>query len=75
VNPREKKNKEFRDKDLLPHCSSSVPREKSSQEFLNLVFVVVVVCWCGLVACLSVCVCTDGSVVIVLRLFYPLVGT
>jgi hypothetical protein len=79
VNPR-KKNKEFRDKDLLPHCSSSVPREKSLQEFLNLVFVVVVVCWyglvwCGLVACLSVCVCTDGSVVIVLRLFYPLVGT
>ncbi len=58
VNPR-KKPKSFRDKDLLPHCSSSVPREKSSQEFLNLVFVVavVVVGWCGLVACLSVCLC------------------
>jgi hypothetical protein len=60
VNPRKKKtNKEFRDKDLLPHCSSSVPREKSLQEFLNLVFVVVVVCWCGLVwllVCLSVSV-------------------
>jgi hypothetical protein len=30
VNPRKKKtNKEFRDKNLLPHCSSSVSREKS----------------------------------------------
>jgi hypothetical protein len=71
----EKKDKEFRDKDLSPHCSSSVPIEKSSQEFLNLVFVVVVVSWFGLVWFGYLSFCTDGSVVIVLQLFYPLVGT
>jgi hypothetical protein len=38
---------------------------------LLLLFVGVVL----LLVCLSVCLCTDGSVVIVLRLFYPLVGT